>query len=57
MMESLVEAYSVILFLALLGLGVFGFTFFFVLGLNVWYDDQREKWKRKKNAARSQKED
>lgn len=57
MMEAMAEAFVVILFLVLLGLGVFGFAFFFVLGLNVWYEDQREKWIRKKNAARSQKED
>ena len=57
MIEAMTEGFLVVLSIVLVGAAAFVFTFFLVLGFNVWFDDQREKWKRKKNAARSQKED
>lgn len=57
MIEAMTEGFLVVLSIVLVGAAVFVFTFFLVLGFNVWFDDQREKWKRKKNAARLQKED
>lgn len=57
MIESMTEGFLAVLSIVLVGAVVFVFTFFLVLGFNVWFDDQREKWKRKKNAARLQKED
>lgn len=57
MIEAMTEGFLVVLSIVLVGAVVFVFTFFLVLGFNVWFDDQREKWMRKKNAARLQKED
>ena len=57
MIEAMNEGFLVVLSIVLVGAAVFVFTFFLVLGFNVWFDDQREKWMRKKNAARLQKED
>ena len=57
MIEAMTEGFLVVLSIVLVGAAVFVFTFFLVLGFNVWFDDQREKWKRNENAARSQKED
>ena len=57
MIEAMNEGFLVVLSIVLVGAAVFVFTFFLVLGFNVWFDDQREKWMRMKNATRPKKED
>ena len=57
MIEAMTEGFLVVLSIVLAGVAAYVFTFFLVLGFNVWFDDQCEKWKRKKNAARAHKED
>lgn len=57
MIEAMTEGFLVVLSIVLVGAAAFVFTFFLVLGFNVWFDDQREKLMRKKNEARPHKED
>ena len=57
MIEAMTEGFLVVLSIVLVGAAAFVFTFFWVLGFNVWFDDQREKLMRKKNEARPHKED